>query len=117
MTEDRCPRTDDLDYFTCPPSSVSGRLRGRQRRGLGLADAATALLAAAAVEIAEVTSEPGIADPDHGSRIADAFGLEGHRSRVVGSKGAHEPRRQHGAGNRFQFAAPHLLFRRYDLER
>jgi len=34
-------------------------------------------------ELAEASSEPRIADPDHGARVADAVGLERHRSRVV----------------------------------
>src|SRR5262249_61859033 len=76
----------------------------------GLAADAVRLFATL-LEFAETASESGIADPDYGAWIADAVGLQGYRGRIVGDESAHEPRGQHGARNRFQFAAPHFLFR------
>src|ERR1700722_7026532 len=69
------------------------------------------------LELAETSSKSGIADSDCGARIADAVGLQSHRGRIVGGESAHQSRRQHGARDRFQFAAPRFLFRRRDLQR
>src|SRR6202522_3667414 len=86
--------------------------------GLRAGFAADALrFLAALLHVAETVTEPGIADPDDGARIAYAVGLQGHRGWMVGGEHAHQPRRQHGARDRFQLAAPHFPFRGRDLER
>src|ERR1700678_4013902 len=62
--------------------------------GLRAGFAADALrFLAALLDVAETVTEPGIADPDDGARIAYAVGLQGHRGWMVGGEHAHPPRR------------------------
>src|SRR6266566_2214207 len=107
-----CERRDALRLLG-PTDGESGLLLLGLRPGLA-ADALRFL--ATLLDLAEGAPEADIADPDYGARITDAVSLQGHGGRVVGAKRPHQPRRQHGACDRFQFAAAHLPFRRGDLE-
>src|SRR5262249_4710403 len=100
----------------CPEFVIGPAGTGRSGGFLGLLSlcpgfAVEALgLLATLLQFAETTPEAGIADPDYGTRIADTIRFQSHRGRIVGDESAHQPHRQSGTRDRFQFAATRLLF-------